>query len=83
MSPVSWPLPEGNPRVLLAVGRLVEQKGLDHAIECIASVAQRLNNWDLVILGEGPESKRLEAQRDVRGLTEWVHLPGHVGNLAD
>lgn len=47
--------PEGN--VLVSAGRLVPWKGFDGVIEAI----RKLPEWKLVIIGDGPERKRLEA----------------------
>jgi glycosyltransferase involved in cell wall biosynthesis len=68
--PSEVPLPEGA-RVVLAVSRLVEQKGIDVAVEAV----KRLDNAVLVVLGEGPERARLEA------LGGPVLLPGRVGDV--
>lgn len=94
-NPCLLPLPEGEPRIppeavvaegrriLLAVGRLAEQKSFDRLIEAYARVSQRFPDWDLVILGEGGERSSLEAQALAAGLSRCVHLPGRVGNMAD
>jgi len=38
-------------------------------------------DWDLVILGEGTERERLQAQIDAAGLTDRISMPGRVGNM--
>ena len=94
-NPVVYPLPVGQPnldpaalvdkarRVVLAVGRLEKQKGFDQLLVAFGALAPRYSGWDLVILGEGPERERLEAQRDHLGLSGRVHLPGRAGNPGD
>lgn len=94
-NPVVYPLPRSEPvletvsvasvsrRVVLAVGRLYKQKGFERLVGAFGSLAQRYPEWDLVILGEGPERERLEQQREHLGLTGRVHLPGRVGNPGD
>src|SRR5207244_198457 len=70
------PLADGA-RVLLCVGRLTEQKGVDVAIRAFARVREQVPDTVLVVLGEGPERARLEAlPRD------GVYLPGRVGDVA-
>lgn len=74
-------------RNIVAVGRLVPQKGFDLLLESFARVADRIPQWSLVIWGEGPERAALEAQRDALGLHDRVAMPGvtteHGGWLRD
>jgi glycosyltransferase involved in cell wall biosynthesis len=90
---VSWPLtiqapaidpiqvlPEGK-RVLLAVGRLSEQKQFDLLIDAFTSLAPSHPDWVLVILGEGPDRGMLEARVRSGELRERILLPGRVGNV--
>ena len=51
------PVPEGA-RVLLCVGRLAEQKGIDVAVRALARIREREPAAVLVVLGEGPERAR-------------------------
>lgn len=88
-----FPLPEGVPqiapdaivpedaRLLLAVGRLGEEKQFDRLIRAFAALAPRFTDWVLVILGEGAERAALEAQLAAEGLSDRVHLPGRAGNV--
>lgn len=94
-NPVVWPLPVGEPEVrpeqviersrnlLLAVGRLGQEKGFHHLLTAFSRCAETRLDWDLVILGEGGERAVLESLRTELGLNGRVHLPGRVGNLAD
>ncbi|HWG57111.1 MAG TPA: glycosyltransferase family 4 protein [Gaiellaceae bacterium] len=74
------PLPRGA-RVLLAIGRLVEQKGLDVAIDALPEV-RRSHDAHLVVLGEGPLRQALLERARVRGVADAVHLPGRAGDVA-
>ena len=94
-NPVVYPLPQGAPVlkpasvvngarwVAMAVGRLSEEKGFELLLQAFGMLAQQYTEWDLVILGEGPERERLETQRDKLGLSSRVHLPGRAGNPGD
>ncbi len=61
---------------LLAVGRLVYQKGYDILLRAFAATRHHHQDWRLVILGKGPLKKQLEAMRDNLGLTDAVSFLG-------
>jgi glycosyltransferase involved in cell wall biosynthesis len=87
-----WPLPQQNPhlklptmqkgrRMLLAVGRLSEEKQFDLLITVFQRLVIAFPEWVLVILGEGPDRKLLEDQVHSAVLTDRILLPGRAGNL--
>jgi GalNAc-alpha-(1->4)-GalNAc-alpha-(1->3)-diNAcBac-PP-undecaprenol alpha-1,4-N-acetyl-D-galactosaminyltransferase len=80
LDPADWVAPAR--RVVLAVGRLGEEKAFAGLIDAFARLAVRFPEWDLVILGEGGERAALEDQVAESGLAGRVLLPGRVGNLA-
>ena len=92
---VEWPLSESGRsispssilrpgrKLILAAGRLDSQKGFDLLIRAFAALRGDHRDWDVVILGEGPERSALEACIDGAGLAAMVFLPGRVGNMAD
>lgn len=94
-NPVVLPLSVGEPnyspdlilkphhQLLLAAGRLDNEKGFDLLIEAFARCASQLPQWQLVIVGEGPERFALEMKIDQLKLKECVYLPGRVGNMPD
>lgn len=69
----------GEPPVVLAVGRLVEQKGFDVLLRAFASATARAA-CRLVILGEGPERDALRSSAERLGVADSVDLPGFVTN---
>ncbi len=94
-NPVCWPLPVQEPllqpdcccragrRVLLAAGRLSEEKNFSTLISVFSRLAHSHADWDLVILGDGPLRAELCSQVEAGALTRRVFLPGRVGNMAD
>jgi len=94
-NPVVYPLPGGTPvvapehviqphrKVLLAVGRLDRGKQFDRLLKSFANLATDFSEWDLVIVGDGPERARLEQQALKLNLTRRTVLLGPVGNLGD
>ena len=70
------PLPD-RPRVL-AIGRLMNQKGFDRLIRAMPTVVDRFPDAHVDIIGEGPERPELEALIEQLGLAGHVTLHGHV-----
>lgn len=66
----------GPSRRLIAVGRLVHQKGFDLLLEAFGRLASAHPEWILEIWGEGPLRRDLEALRDRLGLQSRVSFPG-------
>ncbi len=65
---------------ILAIGRLVPQKGFDLLIEAFAKAS--LQGCDLVIAGEGPEREALEALSRSLGKEGEVRFSGRVDRPA-
>jgi glycosyltransferase involved in cell wall biosynthesis len=77
------PAPTGSadpadPPVIVAMGRLVPQKGFDMLLDAFAKVAGRHDRWNLEIWGEGPDREALERRRDALGLAGRVTFPGRT-----
>lgn len=94
-NPVSFPMTVVEPvvkppevieegrRVILAVGRLDPQKRFDVLVATFARLAPLYPEWDLVIVGEGPELFSLKAEIETANLGGRIHLPGFLGNVGD
>ena len=92
-NPIPYPLPVGEPqlpteallplsrKMLLAVGRMSEEKGFEGLLRAFASLARQQPNWDLVILGDGPLRPTLAQQVQALGLGSRVFMPGRAGNV--
>lgn len=68
-------------KTILSVGRLDPLK--DHAIliDAFAQLAHKHPDWDLKIIGEGPERKKLEARIKSYNLQDRVFLPGTAKDI--
>jgi glycosyltransferase involved in cell wall biosynthesis len=94
-NPVPYPLAANDPelspdtllrrkrKLVLAAGRLSEEKGFTNLITAFASLATKHRQWDLVILGEGPLRPKLTQQVVDAGLSDRVLMPGRAGNVGD
>jgi len=60
-------------------GRLVPEKGVHLLLEALASLA---GDAHLLVMGDGPERPRLEAQAAQGGIAERVHFVGAVPSVA-
>ncbi|MDF0717419.1 glycosyltransferase family 4 protein [Muricauda sp. 334s03] len=67
--------------VILHVGRLCDQKGQEIAIKAFAEL--KLDNWELLLLGEGPKRKSYEELIAKLGLKDKIKLLGRMKNVSD
>jgi len=70
---------EGRP-LLLSVGHLIERKGHHVAIDALPTFLKAHPEGRLVIVGEGEERARLEAQAQRLGVADRVTFTGAVAN---
>jgi GalNAc-alpha-(1->4)-GalNAc-alpha-(1->3)-diNAcBac-PP-undecaprenol alpha-1,4-N-acetyl-D-galactosaminyltransferase len=94
-NPVVFPLPNLLPvldpaalvpptaKLMLAVGRITEQKGFPLLLSAFSGLADRYPCWNLVILGAGPDRASLQSMAAQSLCADRIQLPGPVGNLAD
>jgi glycosyltransferase involved in cell wall biosynthesis len=75
-------LPDGA-RVLLAVCRLTEQKGVDVVVRALALARAEHPEAVLVVVGEGPERAALERLAGDLRVADAVFMPGRVGDVAE
>lgn len=64
----------------LAIGRLTEQKGFDRLLEAHHRLQQNGLNYDLWILGEGPDQEAMEEMINAYGMQDSVKLLGFSDN---
>jgi glycosyltransferase involved in cell wall biosynthesis len=88
-----WPLPDNSPilvpdavvprarKILLAIGRMSPEKNFEALIDTFAALAGKHPDWDLVILGDGPDRRRLEAKVKKHASGKRIFLPGMAGNI--
>jgi len=69
--------------VVVAAGRLVEQKGFDRLIAAYEPLAAAYPDWQLHIYGKGQQRRALSRLIRQRGLTDQVQLKGYKPNLRE
>lgn len=67
--------------VVVAAGRLTEQKGFDVLLESFEKVSQK-RRVRLIILGDGPERESLKKKAELIGIAPLVELVGFVSDPA-
>jgi glycosyltransferase involved in cell wall biosynthesis len=72
-------IPPGG-RVIITVGRLEEQKGIDHLLRA-ASLVVRDHDCHILIAGEGRDRSQLEATAQHLGVSNSVHFIGHRADV--
>jgi glycosyltransferase involved in cell wall biosynthesis len=66
---------------IIAVGRCDPQKGFDRLIDAFALIANDYPDWDVVIVGDGPERLGLEDRVHRRGLEARINITGFVSDV--
>jgi glycosyltransferase involved in cell wall biosynthesis len=67
----------------ISIGRLVPQKGFDLLLLAFVRLKDRHKDWNLVIIGEGPQRQSLLALSRELGIADRVMLTGQVTNPED
>lgn len=68
--------------VIVAAGRLVNEKGFDLLIDVWSQLGDQIGDWELRIYGEGVERKKLQTMIEERSLKN-ISLCGFSHNLRD
>lgn len=68
----------GQQRSLLCVGRFVPAKGYDLALTAFAAIAGQFPDARLILAGDGPQRRELEADAAAAGLADRVQFPGWI-----
>ncbi len=65
-------------KLILSVGRLSRRKGFDQVIRALPGLIEQGTDAHHVVVGTGQDKGYLETLADEMGVTERVHLLGHV-----
>jgi glycosyltransferase involved in cell wall biosynthesis len=79
--PVQECIEKENTKIVLAVGRLVSQKGFDMLLEAWVKVTKDAPDWKLKIVGDGKEKNNLHNFIIENELTESVEMLGSTDNV--
>ena len=68
---------------IVSVGRLAPQKNFPMLIKAFAAIKDEFPDWQLLILGEGPDRGSLQLTVDNLQLTDRVLMPGRSEHVID
>lgn len=80
VGPSELGVPAGR-RILLCVGRLHEQKGLDWLLSFAPAMLDHLPEHDLVLVGDGPQRPKLEALAAAGSAAGRIHFAGFRSDI--
>lgn len=69
-------------KVILTVSRLVPRKGVDTVIRALPAILEAVPNTIYVIVGDGPDRRRLEGLARKLGVADHIHFAGCVSDEA-
>jgi GalNAc-alpha-(1->4)-GalNAc-alpha-(1->3)-diNAcBac-PP-undecaprenol alpha-1,4-N-acetyl-D-galactosaminyltransferase len=67
-------------KVVGAMGRLISSKGFDILVQAFAACSKEFPDWELHILGDGPERRNLEGMVEDLGIADQVQFLGIVAD---
>ena len=67
-----------NEKIILYMGRLVYEKGINHLIAAMPKILSQYNDAKLLIAGKGGMYDELKAQADAMGLGNKVYFTGYL-----
>lgn len=65
---------------LMSVARLHEAKGVEALLQALSQVREQNDDWECMILGDGPKRQGLVQMANELGLDSYVHFAGYVPN---
>jgi glycosyltransferase involved in cell wall biosynthesis len=68
---------------IIAVGRLVHEKGFDMLIDIFDNIHKEEAHWQLKIFGDGDDFELLESKIKEKGLEKNIKLCGSVKNISE
>jgi len=69
-----------NYRTILSVSNLILQKGIDYNLKSFAKLVDKYNNLRYLIIGDGPEMKRLKELSHNLGINKQVEFLGKLSH---
>ena len=69
-----------NEKIILFMGRLVYEKGIQHLIDAMPKILSNYNDVKLIVAGKGGMLDELKAKVDFLGLSQKVYFTGYLNS---
>ncbi len=69
-----------NEKIILFMGRLVYEKGIQHLIDAMPKILSNYNDAKLIVAGKGAMLDELKAKVDYMGLSQKVYFTGYLNS---
>ena len=69
-----------NEKIILYVGRLVYEKGVQHLISAMPKILENYHDAKLIIAGKGGMLDELKSQADYMGLSDKIYFTGYLNS---
>lgn len=69
-----------NEKIILFMGRLVYEKGIQHLIDAMPKILSNYNDAKLIVAGKGGMLDELKAKVDFLGLSQKVYFTGYLNS---
>lgn len=69
-----------NEKIILFMGRLVYEKGIQHLIDAMPKILSNYNDAKLIVAGKGAMLDELKAKVDYLGLSQKVYFTGYLNS---
>ena len=74
---------EINKHTLVFMGHITEKQGVQHILDAVPSIIEKIPDFNLLVIGGGNFLDSLKSQADKLGVTKHVTFTGHVKDHTD
>jgi glycosyltransferase involved in cell wall biosynthesis len=80
-SPQDARLRRQKPHLIVYVGAMATQDGVDHAVRALGLLRERRSDWHAIFVGDGEARRSVEALARSEGLDACIEFTGFIGDI--